>query len=122
MARTILRIIRFLNYLKIMFTDMDTNRNKKFSDLCAEAYNEALAPYHTYFNNIINLFRFMVRNAAKAAWLAAPNRSKVLEIFAGQNKTEEESYKAMNAFLRALEPIRLNLWDYYNNHKLTNLP
>lgn len=54
MARTILRIIRFLNYLKIMFSDMDSNRNKKFSDLCAEAYNEALAPYHTYFNNIIN--------------------------------------------------------------------
>lgn len=29
----------------------------------------------------------MVRNGAKAAWLAAPNRSKVMEVFIGPNKT-----------------------------------
>jgi len=27
----------------------------------------------------------MVRNAAKAAWLAAPNRSKVFQTFVGPN-------------------------------------
>jgi hypothetical protein len=48
MARTMLRIIRFFNYLKIMFVDVDNNRNKKFPDICSDAYNEALAPYHTY--------------------------------------------------------------------------
>ncbi|CAD8170115.1 unnamed protein product [Paramecium pentaurelia] len=112
MARTMLRIIRFFNYLKIMFIDVDTNRNKKFSDICSDAYNEALAPYHT----------FMVRNAAKAAWLAAPSRTKVFETFAGPNQTDEVAYAAIKKFVNALEPIRLNFWDYYNSNKLTNLP
>lgn len=30
-----------------MFVDVDTNRNKKFSDVCSDAYTESLAPYHT---------------------------------------------------------------------------
>lgn len=34
----------------------------------------------------------MVRNAAKAAWLAAPSRSKVFESFVGANQTDEVAY------------------------------
>lgn len=49
MGRTILRIMRFLNYLKIMFSEIDLNRTAKISDCCSKAYMEALYPYHTYW-------------------------------------------------------------------------
>lgn len=48
MGRTLLRIMRFFNYLKIMFSEIDMDRNQKISDACSKAYMQALYPYHSY--------------------------------------------------------------------------
>ena len=41
-------MMRFMDYLNIMFTEVHNDRNMKISDACSKAYRTALYPYHTY--------------------------------------------------------------------------
>lgn len=56
LARTVLRLLRFLDFLEIMFSNLYKTKDH-LSTICKIAYGKALAPYHT----------FMIRLVAKAA-------------------------------------------------------
>lgn len=42
-----LRMMRFMNFLKVMFEEIYGNREIKMTDVCSKAYLETLYPYHT---------------------------------------------------------------------------
>lgn len=63
-----LRIMWFINYLIKMFEEIGKNRQSKISECAGNAYEEALAPNHS----------FLVKTAARAAMLACPNRKSVI--------------------------------------------
>lgn len=46
-GRSMLRMMRFMDYLRIMFSEITANRAQKISDACHKAYMEALYPHHT---------------------------------------------------------------------------
>ena len=52
-GRSLLRMMRFMDYLNIMFSEVNNDRNMKLSDACSKAYRTALYPYHRYLNDII---------------------------------------------------------------------
>jgi hypothetical protein len=47
-GRSLLRMMRFMDYLRIMFSEITQQRTMKISDACYKAYMEALYPHHTY--------------------------------------------------------------------------
>ena len=65
LGRTLLRMMRFMDYLKIMFTEILEKRNIKISEACSTAYMTALYPYHEfkfiYFYLIGSLYRLRPR-------------------------------------------------------------
>ena len=54
----------------------ETDRSLSFGKACKKAYKKALEPHHP----------LLVRTAAKAAWLVAPDRQKFYTMIAGHKK------------------------------------
>jgi hypothetical protein len=53
---------------------------------------------------------------------AAPDRKRILQLFIATNGGETEAYIAMTEFVEAMEPIRVNMWKYYQDNGLMTLP
>ncbi len=106
-----LRMVRFMDYLVIMFRDIYTDRTCKISTACSNAYMTALSPYH----------EFLVKTVAKAAMHAAPGRDKILW-YIKNSKNHEEVYKIMQEFVENLIPVKEGIWKFYRENKLDSLP
>jgi len=63
-ARTLLRILWFMEFLSVLLGKLGSDPNKAPSDASKEGYEKALGPHHP----------FMLRQAAKVAMLAIPGR------------------------------------------------
>lgn len=47
-ARTVLRLMWFLDYVYVLLDQLITRPNESLSHICADAYNIALAPHHPF--------------------------------------------------------------------------
>ena len=63
-ARTMVRLLWFMEFLSVLLGRLGSDPNKSASDAAKEAYEKALGPHHS----------FMLRQAAKVAMMAAPGR------------------------------------------------
>eukprot|EP00828_Plagiopyla_frontata_P036842 TRINITY_DN4852_c0_g1_i8.p2 TRINITY_DN4852_c0_g1~~TRINITY_DN4852_c0_g1_i8.p2 ORF type:complete len:180 (-),score=34.17 TRINITY_DN4852_c0_g1_i8:55-594(-) len=117
-ARTMLRIMWFMDYLDCMFTQLYTEKDKKTSSVCDFAYKTAFGDKHST----------TVRTAAKAAWLLAPKRAKLYTYYypdkqvSDKEAFEQECFVSFEEVVKTLAPIRTTLWDYYKKNGLDNLP
>ncbi|XP_039180830.1 glycolipid transfer protein domain-containing protein 2 [Crotalus tigris] len=72
-CRTLLRLHRALKWLELFLHKLGTSqKDEKSSRMCAEAYQVALAPYHSWW----------VQQAVALAFLAMPSRQELYHIIA----------------------------------------
>jgi hypothetical protein len=86
-----------------MFEEIVNNKTCKISECSSKAYEEALAPNHT----------FLVKTAARAAMMATPNRKNILHMVVESDKTDEFAYETISEIVKAMKPVRDGLWNYY---------
>ncbi|CDW83219.1 glycolipid transfer protein domain-containing protein 1-like [Stylonychia lemnae] len=104
-ARTVLRNLWLLDFLHHFMTMLHTNRDAKLSACAKHAYSEGLGPHHPW----------VVRQAAKVAMLACPSRENFL------NDTKA-TYEQIDEFKQTLEQFRGQLWEYYKQKAIIDLP
>jgi hypothetical protein len=110
-ARTVLRLMWFLDFTSTMLSNINDDRKIAMSSAAKNAYNVALGPHHP----------LLVRTGAGLAMMAAPNRDKLLGgLFPGE--TEEGKYKSLQKIVDLVAPIKVFLWKWYKENDLTNLP
>ena len=81
-SRSMLRMMWFMNYLIIMFTEIYSKKTAKISDCSSKAYDEALSPNHTFF----------VRTAARVAMGFCPDRKDLIYLVVEKDKDEVFAY------------------------------
>jgi hypothetical protein len=111
-SRQMLRMMWFINYLILMFEEIGNNRTCKISDCSSKAYEEALAPNHT----------FLVKTAARAAMMATPNRKNILHMVVEADKTDDFAYETITQIVTAMKPVRDGLWKHYREKGIDKLP
>ncbi|XP_064408945.1 ceramide-1-phosphate transfer protein-like [Latimeria chalumnae] len=78
-SRTFLRLHRALNWLQLLLLKLGSSSGEdSTSAMCAEAYEQALARYHSWF----------VRQAAAVAFLSMPSRDTLFDILCAQEETQ----------------------------------
>jgi len=111
-ARTVLRLMWFLDFVSSLVGQMETNRKTSVATACKKAYDQALAPHHDW----------KIRLAAKTAMTFAPGRKTLLAALFPEGTPEEEQYAEIRKMMELVEPTRKYLWDYFKEHDLTKLP
>ena len=120
-----------MDFVTYMMDEMIKDTKLSLGKCCKHAYKKALEPHHP----------FIIRTAAKAAWLVAPEKSKFYHILCGflkfifflfftiyfliignAAKTEADVLKICQLHIDAFAPIRSTLWAYYEKNKLIDLP
>lgn len=73
-ARTVLRLMWFLDYVAVLLEKLINNQNDSLGSICSEAYSIALAPHHP----------FTVRFAARTGMLIV-GRYVTIQIFSRES-------------------------------------
>jgi hypothetical protein len=110
-ARTVLRLLWFLDFLKEMITCMVRSPDWKLSKCCSHAYETALAPHHPW----------AVRMAAKLGIKTVPSKSEYLNRLLG-NLDPARQMEMMQQMVEYSTPMRETLWKFYHENNLTTLP
>jgi len=110
-TRTVLRLMWFFDYVSTFLGNLAADKKESVSGCSKDAYDKALGPHHP----------FPVRAGAKLAMTACPNRGKLFKGMFGDLE-EDEIYKFLNLVVELVDPIRKNLWKYYEEKNLTGLP
>uniref|UniRef100_A0A8C8S3Y7 Glycolipid transfer protein domain-containing protein n=1 Tax=Pelusios castaneus TaxID=367368 RepID=A0A8C8S3Y7_9SAUR len=85
-CRTLLRLHRALKWLELFLAKLGHSQpTGDPSELCAEAYQEALAPYHSWW----------VRQAAGLAFLSLPSRQELYRIMCAEEEREAQTVLAV---------------------------
>jgi hypothetical protein len=111
-ARTLLRMMWFLDFLVSFSSRFASQSDRKLPELVREAYDEALAPHHPW----------TVRTASRLGIRTVPKRSKFIVNLFGEAKTDSEIYEMFTRLAEVVEPIRTVLWKFYYDYGLTELP
>ena len=111
-ARTLLRLMWFLNFLIAIISNLTTDKTSKLSKITKRAYDEALAPHHPW----------PVRLGAAIGIKTVPKRAEFVQRLLGSNKTEEEYDDMFRGISQRIMPIRDALWRFYEENSLTDLP
>lgn len=104
-TRTILRTVWLLDFIAILFTRLDQNRDAALSHCAREAYNEGLGIHHPW----------VVRQAAKVAMYAVPGREALLS-------STHLKYEHCQAIVSGANVIREHLWALYREKGFDTLP
>ncbi|RYG52266.1 hypothetical protein EON66_09935 [archaeon] len=109
-ARSTLRLMWFLDFLCTFITRLLEDK-EELRDSASAAYDEALAPHHPW----------LVRKTVHGAMYFVPHKATFWHNLAG---TDDRSVIApvMAAALEKMQILRQQLWAYYGEHKLTDLP
>lgn len=110
-ARTVLRLMWFLDFLKVMITHLIEHRDWTLEKACRKAYKTALAPHHPW----------AVRVAAKLGIKTVPSKESYMSRLLG-NIDYDRQIEVFQVMMNESIPIREALWKFYNDHNLTNLP
>ncbi|MGH0174105.1 UNVERIFIED_CONTAM: hypothetical protein FKN15_067415 [Acipenser sinensis] len=80
-CRTLLRLHRSLHWLQLFLRAVGrSSAGDSMGALCSVAYNQALAPYHSW----------LLRQAVGVALVALPDRAEFFRIMCGEEGEEEE--------------------------------
>lgn len=111
-ARTLLRLMWFLNFLQAIILNLTTDKSSKLSAITQRAYDEALAPHHPW----------PVRLGAAIGIKTVPRRTVFVSNLLGPGRTEEEYDSLLKAIADHTLPLRNALWSFYETNSLTGLP
>lgn len=112
-ARTMLRMMWFMDYLHSMFSQMKSSPEKKMSVICLEAYNVAFGEKHA----------FIVRQGAKLGMKTAPNRTNIGKYLTNKDDcSSEEVDKIANSIAESIFPVKEKLWKIYRDNGYDTLP
>mmetsp|Transcript_10054 Transcript_10054/g.19817 ORF Transcript_10054/g.19817 Transcript_10054/m.19817 type:complete len:207 (+) Transcript_10054:19-639(+) len=111
-ARTLLRMMWFLDFL-VSFSKMFANQpTRKLSELVREAYDDALAPHHPW----------AVRTASRLGIRTVPNRQNfILKLF-GEALSDSQLAEMFLRLAEVVQPLKDVLWQFYVDYNLTALP
>ncbi|XP_028654048.1 ceramide-1-phosphate transfer protein-like isoform X1 [Erpetoichthys calabaricus] len=110
-CRTLLRLHRALKWLELFLHKLGMSSDESnTSDLCQEAYNEALAPYHSW----------LVRQAASMAFLALPERKVFFDIVCIEH--EGEAQLVLERTVRSIVRVYNIMQEAYHSRGMLNLP
>uniref|UniRef100_A0A6J0UAZ7 Glycolipid transfer protein domain-containing protein 2 isoform X1 n=1 Tax=Pogona vitticeps TaxID=103695 RepID=A0A6J0UAZ7_9SAUR len=110
-CRTLLRLHRALKWLELFLHKLRTSKKDGDpSQMCAEAYREALAPYH----------RWWVRQAVALAFLAMPSRQELYRIVSP--KGEQKGQAMLLAAIGNLARVYNITQEVYASHGMLELP
>lgn len=109
-ARSLLRLMWFLDFLAVLIRLLLEDA-LELKECAQKAYDEALAPHHPW----------VLRTTIGAAMYFLPYKAVFWKNLAGSDDLTVVKPK-MREFLEEMEPVRAELWRFYNEHKLTGLP
>ncbi|XP_067412364.1 glycolipid transfer protein domain-containing protein 2 isoform X2 [Emydura macquarii macquarii] len=110
-CRTLLRLHRALKWLELFLDKLGHSQpDADPSQMCAEAYQEALAPYHSWW----------VRQAAQLAFLALPSRQELYRIVCTDE--EQEARAVLGATVSTIGRVYNITQQVYTAHSLLELP
>lgn len=111
-ARTLLRMMWFLDFLISFSSRFASQTTRKLSELVREAYDESLAPHHPW----------AVRTASRLGIKTVPNRQKFIVKLFGEPKSDDQIHSMFTRLAEVVEPMRVVLWRFYQENSLTELP
>ncbi|XP_077171618.1 glycolipid transfer protein domain-containing protein 2 isoform X2 [Paroedura picta] len=109
-CRTLLRLHRALKWLELFLYKLGTIEGGHPSQLCASAYQEALAPYHSWW----------VRQAAALAFMAMPSRQELYGVLCVEK--EKHACATLLATVQAISHVYNNTQEVYTAHEMLWLP
>lgn len=111
-ARTLLRLMWFLNFLQAIISNLITDKRSKLSVITQHAYDEALAPHHPW----------PVRLGAAIGIKTVPKRANFVAHLFGAGRTEAEYDAMLGQIAEGTLPLKHALWGFYESNSLTALP
>ncbi|KAG9269441.1 ceramide-1-phosphate transfer protein-like isoform X1 [Astyanax mexicanus] len=113
-SRTLLRLHRSLLWLQLLLEKLrggeDREEERSLGTLCAEAYAQALAPYHPW----------LLQQAAQLAFRAMPSRAALLPIVCV--RTQEEAEPILHTIITAIREVHLRTQRELEQRNMLNLP
>ncbi|XP_069500293.1 ceramide-1-phosphate transfer protein-like [Ambystoma mexicanum] len=110
-CRTVLRLHRALKWLELFLYKLATSTDhENTSDMCAEAYEVALARHHSWF----------IRQAAALAFLALPPRRALFDIVCVQE--EHEAQLVLMTTVKAIVGVYNRTQEMYSANGMLDLP
>nr|XP_028559809.1 ceramide-1-phosphate transfer protein-like isoform X1 [Podarcis muralis] len=112
-CRTFLRLHRALKWLELFLRKLGTSPvDADPSRMCADAYQEALAPYHSWW----------VRQAAALAFLAMPSRRELYRILSAGGGEEGRGPRRLLDTVRSIAHVYNATQELYAAHGMLALP
>ncbi|KAL8176976.1 UNVERIFIED_CONTAM: hypothetical protein K2H54_040525 [Gekko kuhli] len=111
-CRTLLRLHRALRWLELFLYKLGTSEGGHPSQLCASAYQEALAPYHGWW----------VRQAAALAFLAMPSRQELHGVLCAEEEEQQHACTTLLATVRTIRHVYNRTQEVYSAHEMLWLP
>lgn len=109
-CRTLLRLHRALKWLELFLHKLGTSqKDEKSSRMCAEAYQVALAPYHSWW----------VQQAVALAFLAMPSRQELYHIIA---REKSATGAVVLTTVKSLGRVYNVTQEVYSAHGMLELP
>ncbi|XP_058037338.1 glycolipid transfer protein domain-containing protein 2 isoform X2 [Ahaetulla prasina] len=110
-CRTLLRLHRALKWLELFLHKLGTSqKDEKSSQMCAEAYQTALAPYHSWW----------VQQAVALAFLAMPSRQELYHIMVRGEKLAAGA--VVLTTVESLSRVYNVTQEVYSAHGMLELP
>ncbi|CAL8241226.1 unnamed protein product [Merluccius merluccius] len=114
-CRTVLRLHRSLQWLTLLLRGLAEGANEKGEyrtpgELCRQAYQVALAPYHPWW----------VRQAAELVFVSLPERALFLQLVCVQR--QEEATPILHTLIHTLEETYARTHHILHTHRLLELP
>nr|XP_056719925.1 glycolipid transfer protein domain-containing protein 2 [Euleptes europaea] len=109
-CRTLLRLHRALRWLQLFLHKLGTSEGVHPAQLCASAYQEALAPYHSWW----------VRQASALAFVAMPSRQELYGILC--EPKEQRACATLLATVQAIGLVYNRTQEVYSAHEMLGLP
>ena len=105
-----MRLMWFLDFLATMIGELLADK-QELSACAQAAYDVALAPHHPW----------LIRKTIGAAMYFLPSKANFWKNLAGTDDVSVIKPK-MQEFITQMEKVRQELWSFYREHKLTDLP
>ncbi|XP_072512422.1 ceramide-1-phosphate transfer protein isoform X2 [Salminus brasiliensis] len=113
-SRTLLRLHRSLLWLQLLLEKLQGSehgdKDRSLGALCAEAYAQALAPYHPW----------LLQQAAQLAFSAMPSRAALLPIVCV--RTQEEAEPVLRTIITAIREVHLRTQRELEQRNMLDLP
>jgi hypothetical protein len=101
----------FLDFTNAMLGAMLADPGLELKPAAVRAYETALAPRHPW----------VLRMTVGAAMMMLPSRASFFDSLSGGLPPAELNHK-LREFVHVMNRVRVELWDFYKAHNITELP